>query len=389
MRRMVVFLAAAMCVAGCASADMTRSVQSDGEPGSTSGASEATSGATLSEEGQPTVRDVTLAFGGDVHFERHVRDLLSSSGTAGQLPSQLREADFAMVNLETAITDGGAPIPGKPFTFRASPKALTWLADGGVDAVSIANNHGADYGSVGLADTLAARANSPVEMVGVGENAAQAYAPLTVEVGGMKVAVLASSQLTDETTLMFSADEDSPGIAANHRNNDALAAAVKNAAAQHDATVVFLHWGVQYTTCPSGLQKSTVQELSAAGADVVVGAHAHRPQGSGWASDGTYVGYGLGNFVWWKTAEPDTRTGVLEVTLDGEAVAARAAGKSHTPVVADAEWTPMLISQDGIPREPDAETSARLADSYADAVECSGLDSAAPTVAGSASSEGS
>ena len=60
-----------------------------------------------------------------------------------------------MVNLETAITTGGDPEP-KSFTFRAPPSALTALADAGVDVASMANNHGADYGAAGIADTLAA-----------------------------------------------------------------------------------------------------------------------------------------------------------------------------------------------------------------------------------------
>lgn len=373
MPRMVTLLVAAVCVAGCASLEATGEAQSSSVSESTTPNPEKDATATPIVGVEPAVADVTLAFGGDVHFERHVRDLLNEPRTASELPSQLRDADFAMVNLETAIAEGGAPIPGKPFTFRAPLAALAWLAGGGVDAVSIANNHGADYGSAGLAETLTAKASSPVRMVGVGENSAEAYAPLTVEVGGMQVAVLASSQLTDETTLMFAADEDGPGIAANHRTNDELVAVVKEAAAEHDATVVFLHWGTQYTTCPSGLQKATAQELSDAGADIVVGAHAHRPQGSGWLNDSTYVGYGLGNFVWWKTAEPDTQTGVLEVTLDGEAVAARAAGEPHGPVVANAQWTPMLIGADGIPREQDAETTARLIGVYEEAQACSGL----------------
>ncbi len=43
--------------------------------------------------------------------------------------------------------------------------------------------------------------------------------------------------------------------------------------------------------------------LAEAGADVIVGSHAHVQLGSGWQED-TYVNYGLGNFVWYPTAHP-------------------------------------------------------------------------------------
>ena len=60
-----------------------------------------------------------------------------------------------MVNLETAIAVGGRP-EAKSFTFEAPPTAFTALADAGVDVATMANNHAADYGSAGLAQTLTA-----------------------------------------------------------------------------------------------------------------------------------------------------------------------------------------------------------------------------------------
>ena len=65
-----------------------------------------------------------------------------------------------MVNLETAITEGGSPV-GKEYNFRAPAQAFEALRVAGVDVVTIANNHGVDYGPDGLADTLAAKAATP------------------------------------------------------------------------------------------------------------------------------------------------------------------------------------------------------------------------------------
>ena len=65
---------------------------------------------------------------------------------------------------------------------------LKLAADAGADVVSVANNHGVDFGDVGLSDTLAAKASAPVAVIGVGADADEAFAPATFEVDGVRVA---------------------------------------------------------------------------------------------------------------------------------------------------------------------------------------------------------
>ena len=86
-----------------------------------------------------------------------------------------------------------------------------------------------------------------------------------------------------------------------------------------ETVVVFLHWGVELEQCPSARQRTLAKQLVAAGADVVVGGHAHRVQGAGRLGK-ALVGYGLGNFVWYSTSELSTQTGVLLVTVDGRRI---------------------------------------------------------------------
>ena len=94
---------------------------------------------------------VTLAFAGDVHFTGRTARLLSDPATAfGPIAALLKSADFTAVNLETAVTSGGTPQP-KTYHFRTVPAAFTALRDGGVDLVTMANNHVLDYGQAGLA----------------------------------------------------------------------------------------------------------------------------------------------------------------------------------------------------------------------------------------------
>jgi len=304
---------------------------------------------------------LTLAFGGDVHFATKLAPLLDAPGTAlDGLEPYLAAADVAMVNLETAITTRGSEMP-KQFHFRAPATSLTALDAAGVDVVTMANNHAVDYGEVGLRDTLAARERSPIPVVGLGEDAADAYAAAVLDVRGTRVAVLGATQVPDWTLATWPASSARPGVA-EAASPARLATAVRAARTKADVVVVYLHWGTDYTTCPNALQKRTARALADAGADVVVGTHAHRVQGAGWLGS-TYVAYGLGNFVWWRrNSVADATSGVLTLDVEGRRVAA-------------ARWVPMLVGADGIPREPDAATSRRMQRDWVDARACTGLSS--------------
>jgi hypothetical protein len=313
-------------------------------PGSPSGrsassaASVPSSGSAGASTGSPTRGGpITLAFGGDVHFTAQLEPLAGEPGSLAELKPYLAAADLAMVNLETAITDRGSPEP-KQFHFRTSPEALVRLQESGVDVVTMANNHAVDYGAAGLTDTLAAKEAGPIPVVGVGADDDEAYAPAYLQVRGTTVAVLGGTQVPDWTLAHWSASSSRGGVA-SAASSTRLAAAVRRARAKADVVVVYLHWGTDYTQCPNALQVRTARALADAGADVVLGSHAHQLQGGGWLGR-TYVDYGLGNFVWWRrNNEVDGRSGVLTLTLTGHRVT-------------KAAWTPMRVSPDGLPREP-------------------------------------
>ena len=250
-----------------------------------------------------------------MHFEGQLDRLLDGDDGLAALRPYLGAADLAVVNLETSITDRGVPQP-KIYHFSTSAKALVTLQQAGVDAVSLANNHAVDFGADGLTDTLAAQAASPIPVVGFGADAAAAFRPAVFTVGGTSVALIGSSQIDDFTAHAYPATDTKAGIATN-LDDTRLLAAVRDARARYDVVVVFLHWGTDYTSCPDGRQQRTADALADAGADVVVGGHAHRVQGAGWHGR-TYVGFGLGNFVWLvRRGVADATSGVLTVTVDG------------------------------------------------------------------------
>lgn len=307
---------------------------------------------------------VTLAFAGDTHFENQLRSVAADPAGLAALKPHLSAADVTIVNLETAITSEGTRVPGKQFTFRTPASALTTLAEAGVDVVGLANNHAVDFGSDGLADTLAARADAPVTLMGVGANEAEAFAPVVVTVDGVSVALLNATQLREQTTVQHGAGPDKPGVA-SAVTPDRLVAAVRDAARRHDVVVAFLHWGVEREFCPSAAQFSLTRALADAGADALIGSHAHRVQGAGWTGS-TYVAYGLGNFIWFKDDTfPGRSTGVLTISIDKARVEARRALPPERrtepgPLVTAEQWVPLENNATGVPAAVDAATAKRM-----------------------------
>lgn len=263
---------------------------------------------------------VTFAFGGDVHFESPIREqlLASPASVFAPIAPALEAADVAMVNLETAVTDRGEPAP-KTYTFRAPASAFDAIEMGGVDVVTLANNHGLDYGLTGMRDTLAAARRAGVPLVGAGRNAARAYAPYRITVDGQRIAIIGATQVLDDHLISeWTAGPGKPGLA-SAKEVDRLVRAVEQVRATSDTVVVYVHWGVELDSCATSDQRTLAARLVDAGADIVVGSHAHVLLGAGRLGK-AFVAYGLGNFVFYASREETSRSGVLEVTVTGRRI---------------------------------------------------------------------
>ncbi len=301
----------------------------------------------------------TFAFAGDVNFAERTLTRLDDPATAfGVAKDQVDQADLTMVNLETAITTGGSA-QDKSFTFRAPPSALVALHDAGIDLATMANNHGADYGLAGLQDSLAAIKAGPLPVIGIGANADAAYAPFETTVNGVKVAVLAATQVHDETLDKWTAGAGTPGVASAF--SDRLIAGVKAAKAAGYVVVTYIHWGTEYVTCPNSEQTALADQLAQAGASAVIGTHAHVLQGAGWRSDGVYVAYGLSNYLWWRSfGNEQDDNGVLTLTFTS--------GK-----VTGAQFAPSHLDDSGIPVPATGDTRARILAEWEQDRSCAGL----------------
>jgi poly-gamma-glutamate capsule biosynthesis protein CapA/YwtB (metallophosphatase superfamily) len=307
---------------------------------------------------------VTLAFAGDVHFAGRVARLLKNPATAfGPISSVLGSSDFTALNLETAVTSRGQPQP-KTYHFATRPGAFTALHDAGVDLVTIANNHILDFGQIGLEDTLAAARKAHFPLVGAGVNAEAAWAPFVTTINGTKIAIIGVSQVA-ELASSWAATAHRPGEA-NAINLGQTLAAVRAAKRLARIVVVFMHWGTEGMACPDENQLSLAPKLAAAGASIIIGAHAHVLQGSGWLGH-TFVAYGLGNFLWWENSF-STATGVLRLTLH-----------PHAPLTA--RFIPAIVSHTGQPITDQGAVARRALAHYASLRACAGLSASPPAAA--------
>jgi poly-gamma-glutamate synthesis protein (capsule biosynthesis protein) len=315
-----------------------------------------------SREGRPALgssRSVVLAFAGDVHFEGILRSKLAAdaSRVLKAIRPVLDTADLAVVNLETAVTTGGSPA-AKEFVFRTRPRAFVALRGAGIDVASMANNHGLDYGEQGLRDSLAAAERYRFPVIGIGLDGRRAYRPFRTTINGQRIAVIGATQVIDDELISsWTAGPGKPGLA-SAKDVPRLLREVRAARRSADTLVVFLHWGVERERCPSADQRALAKRLVAAGADVVVGGHAHRPQGAG-RMGRALVGYGLGNFVWYGTSELSTRTGVLFVTATGRRIDRY-------------RWVPARIV-DGVPRPLTGSERRRKIATWRSLRSCTGL----------------
>lgn len=256
----------------------------------------------------PTDPAVTLMFGGDVTLSDRVKRRLGGDWSAAlaQFPES-RSVDVAMVNLENPITDADRKRSGKRFNFRAEPESVAALEAGGIDLVTLANNHTMDYNRPGLLDTLAALDQSDIHAIGAGENITEARRPKILDVKGQRIAYFGYYNAH-----WHAATETSAGT--NPRENEALAADIQAVRDQVDWVVVNFHWGEELARYPAPYQRSIARRAIDAGADLVVGHHPHVLQGAEVYKDRAIV-YSLGNFIFGGHSRSTYDTAVLKVAL--------------------------------------------------------------------------
>lgn len=230
---------------------------------------------------------------------------------APEIASLLDEADLVVGNLECCIstTTQPWPSPTKQFYFRAPPAAAEALAELGVDCVTLANNHSMDYGDTGLMDTIDRLASVGIDVVGAGENALRARAPLVVDAKGMRIAVLGATDHPAE----WAATRGGPGVAFANLSAGVpawLRTRIEMLAQACDVVLVSPHWGPNLARVPVPYVHRAAQDLIDAGATLVAGHSAHLSHGTA-----ERVIFDLGDFVNDYAPHPQVRMDLGAVWL--------------------------------------------------------------------------
>ena len=269
---------------------------------------------TKSPEEPVKPETITIAFGGDTNGIEHISNFLNQGGDpfAG-VSDQLKAADIAVINLESAITNRTTH-QEKQYVFNSNPYLLDWAKTSGVDVINIANNHAGDYFREGAIDTINAIEERGMKVIGGGKNGREAWTSDIVTVRGTKIALLGIAKVNGGVNTIASGEMSGT---TDGWNPQVIELAIRAAARQAKIVIVYAHWGVEEQFCPEPSDVADAQKWLEWGASAVIGSHPHRQQPA--VRYGTkLVDYSLGNFVYYVRGGAGLESGIGLMTLSTE-----------------------------------------------------------------------
>lgn len=231
----------------------------------------------------------------------------------------LREADLTFCQLESNITERGERLPQVRHTHRSVPAAAQAIRDAGLQVVCFASNHCLDWGADGFFDTIEGLERAGCQVLGVGSDIAAARRPVIREIDGVRVAFVAACSIlpphfwADDKrpgcvpmrahTVYEQIEIDQPGTPARIHtfafkdDLSNLVEDVRHARTQADVVIVSLHWGIHFIPATiADYQTEVAHALIDAGADLILGHHAHILKGVE-LYRGKPIFYSVGNFA--------------------------------------------------------------------------------------------
>ncbi len=231
----------------------------------------------------------------------------------------LAGADLRFAQVERVYSERGAlQVHSGDAHSRLKPHMASIFSDCGFDVVSVASNHAMDWGPDALLDTIELLRSRGIQTVGAGRSLAEAREPAILERKGVRVAFLAYCSVLREG---YAAKPNQPGVAPlrvhtyyqaaeyqpgmpprtiTQPYEEDLAALVEDVAAARkraDVVVLSLHWGLHFIPrAIADYQPLVARVAFDAGADLILGHHAHVPKAIG-VYDGKVCFYSLSNFM--------------------------------------------------------------------------------------------
>ena len=212
---------------------------------------------------------------------------------------RLKQADLVFGQLETSFAEQGSRMPQARHAVRARPEGAQALVRAGFDCISMAGNHCMDWGREAFFETRRNLQDAGIAVVGAGADIADARRPALFTLGdGTTVAILAYSSILPQDywaterrpgcvpmrahTVYEQIEHDQPGTPARvhtfpHREDlAAMEDDIRSARQQADVVFVSQHWGIHFVRAAiADYQRDVARAAVAAGADAVIGGHAH------------------------------------------------------------------------------------------------------------------
>lgn len=182
--------------------------------------------------------------------------------------------DFTIVNCENIFTDNDLAATDKGYDgaywYKSKSVNASIFKVGGIDIISLANNHIYDYGEQGKKDTVSAAETAGL-LWGDDNN------PIILEKYGFKIALMCVNIM-------------------NSRNIDRLISTLSELKKSNDFMIVYFHGGTERIYSPPDNITETAHRLVDAGAGLVIGHHPHVLQPIE-RYKGVNIVYSLGNFL--------------------------------------------------------------------------------------------
>lgn len=225
----------------------------------------------------------------------------------------MNDSSVMVANNEFTISDRGKKLPNKYYTFRGSPSRLHIYDEMGVDLVTLANNHIFDFGEDAFFDTLDSLNTHGLPYIGAGKNLEEAMKPYYFIVNGYKIGFVNATR-AEKYILTPGALENSAGVLRCYDPTNFIKV-IEETKKNSDYVVALVHWGKEDSTVLEDVQIDTAKQYIDAGADLIVGSHAHNLQGIDFYKDKAII-YNLGDFIF-NNETKDTAIFQFKINDDG------------------------------------------------------------------------
>ncbi|NLB90760.1 MAG: CapA family protein [Clostridiales bacterium] len=232
----------------------------------------------MTETEQPIKKQATLTLTGTVDFKKGLRqseyNAESKSYDFRHLLAYVEDemvGDITIATLENTIAASS-----KVGDVNTVPQALIALKNGGINVLSIGNEHILDYGIKGLTETSGEISRAGFSVVGVNTGGVQGQHGLIVDAGNMKIGILSYvDNLTSTGEKQLKKEEAQNSILLYDGASVAThIGELRSSGAE--VVVVMMHWGKDNQKEITSRQKEIAQQVANAGGDILLGGHTER-----------------------------------------------------------------------------------------------------------------